>query len=198
MSPSEGTTPNADWILEDPVASLIHSKARQLARSCGFSPSEQPDIEQEFRTLLWEKAEKYSASRAKRLTFAARIIENKARSLARKRSAGKRSYRRNSHSLNEIVADSEGGTCELSDLFDTSAGRRHTGQRTRSAAELANLRLDLAEANQSLSAPLKRLAALLSHVAEYPAGQVLGMSRKQTSQHVQALRELYAARGLAG
>jgi hypothetical protein len=198
MSSTEDTTPATDWIFTDPVASLIQRKARQLSRSPGFSQSDQPDIEQEFRFLLWRKAAKYSATRAKRLTYASRVIENKAASMARKVVAGKRSYRRNSRSLNEIVVHPDGGTTELSDLLDLPTGRRHTGRRSRSAAEVANLRMDLAEANRHLPASLKRLAALLSHVAQYPAGQVLGMSRKQTARHVKELRELYVARGLAG
>ncbi len=198
MSSYSGRRPNFDWVLDDKVSKLIRRKARQLSRSPGFSRSDEPDIEQELRAHLLAKASKFNAARSKVTTFAKRLIENKAASMARRVDAGMRSYRRNSISLNETVATAEGGISELSDLFDSSAGRRHTGQRTRSAAELANLRLDVADANSDLPPTLKTLAALLSHLPEYPAGQVLGMSRKQTARHVSALRELYEARGLAG
>jgi hypothetical protein len=187
-----------DWILSAPIDSLIRRKARALSHSPGFSRSDQPDIEQEFRLHLLGKAAKYDSVRSKRTTWAKRLIQNKAASIARKTDAKKCSYRRNSISLNELVADCDGSSTEMANLFDESAGRRHIGQRTRSDAELTRLRLDLAEANRNLPAPLKKLAALLSHVAEFPAGQVLGISRRQTRRQLEALRTLYEARGLAG
>jgi hypothetical protein len=198
MSPSEGRTPNTDWIFEVPVSGLIRRMARQLSRSPGFSRSDQPDIEQEFRLLLWRKAAKYNAARAKRETFAERIIKNKAASLAREMAAGKRSYRRNSVSLNETVSDMVGSPRELSDFFEESAARRHTGQRNRDMADLAILKQDVADTNHDLDPSLRIFAALLAHTSEYAAGQVLGMSRKQAARHLQALRIEYAARDLAG
>jgi hypothetical protein len=51
--------------------------------------------------------------------------------MARKAGTKKRCYRRNSISLNEVVSISDGGTSQLSELLDSSAGRRHTGQRAR-------------------------------------------------------------------
>jgi hypothetical protein len=198
MSVSTDTTLNTNWIVEEPFNSLICRKACQLSRSPGFSPFDQPDIEQEFRMHLFEKAGKFDPARATRMAFVKCLIKNKAVSMSRKPSAKKRSFRRNAISLNEVIANSEGSTCALSDLLDMSAGRRHIGHQIQSGAELANLKIDLGEVNRNLPAPLKQLAALLSHVAEYPAGQVLGMSRRQTARHVHALREHYEARGLAG
>lgn len=198
MSPSEGTTPTADWIFDEPVSGLIRRMARRLSRSPGFTRSDQPDIEQEFRLLLWRKAARYNAARAKRTTFANRIIKNKAASLARERSAGKRSYRRNSISLNEIVSEVTGGPRKLSDLIEESAARRHTGQRSRNRADLANLKLDVADTNGDLDPTLRIFAALLAHTSQYAAGQVLGMSRKKAARQLQALRDEYEARGLAG
>jgi hypothetical protein len=198
MSSSAGTKPNFDWVLDEKVSKIIRRMARQLSRSPGFSRSDEPDIEQELRAHLLEKASKFNAARSKVTTFAKRLIENKAASIARKVDAGMRSYRRNSISLNVSIANAEDGISELADLLDSSAGRRHTGQRTRSSAELANLRLDVADANSNLPRTLKTLAALLSHLPQYAAGQVLGMSRKQTARHVTALRDVYESRGLAG
>lgn len=198
MSPSEGTTLNTDWIFEEPVSGLIRRMACQLSRSPGFTRSDQPDIEQEFRFLLWRKAAKYNAARARRTTFAKRIIQNKAASMAREVAAGKRTYRRNSISLNEIVGDLVGGPRELSDLIEESAARRHIGQRNRNGADLAILKLDVAATNHALDPTLRTFAALLAHTSEYAAGQVLGFSRKQAARHLQALRDEYEERGLAG
>jgi hypothetical protein len=186
------------WVFSPIIESLIKRKAFKLAHSPGFSRSDQPDIEQEFRLLLWRKAAKYNANRAKRPTFAKRIIENKVRSMAREVGAAKRSYRRNSRSLNERVASRDGAISEFGDLLDASAGHRHLGHQTPTAHELASLRMDLADANRDLSSPQKELAALLSHVAKHPAGQVLGMSRRETAHYINELRELYTTRGLAG
>lgn len=193
MNSLPGGTPAAQWILDEPVAALVRRKARVLARSPGFSRSDQPDIEQELRLHLLQKAPHFNADRAQRTTFAQRLIENKAASLARGTAAQKRSYRRNCRSLNEVVTDGQGPGTELANLLDTSAARRHTGQRP---TEPAHLRLDLADANRELPLPLKRLAALLSHVSPFAAGEILGISRRQVRRQVAELRDRYAARGL--
>jgi hypothetical protein len=195
MSPQVGTTPNTHWILEEPIASLISHVANKLSRSPGFSRSDRPDIEQELRLHLWRKAHKYNAARSKVTTFAKRLIENKAASLARKAAAQKRTFRCNGASLNEPVFH-DGRTVEQGDTLESAAGRRHTGQRVRSESEKSQLKLDVAEANSTLPPPVRLLAALMSHVPQFAAGQVLGMSRRQTARHMAELKAAYEARGL--
>jgi hypothetical protein len=127
MSSSPGMALNSDWVLDEKVSKIIRCAARKLARSPGFSQSDQPDIEQEFFLLLLQKAAKLDASRSKVTTFAKRLIENKATSMARAVAAPSRSYRRNSISLNEEVRDGNGGISKFCDLFDSSAGVPHVG-----------------------------------------------------------------------
>jgi hypothetical protein len=185
--------PSNDWTLNPDIDNLVRDKARKLSLSAGFNRSDQPDIEQRLRLHLWRKSLKYDPARSKQTTWAKRLIENKARSIVRKTEAKKCTYRRNVVSLNEVVVDHEGGVTQLANLLDVSAGRRHTGQQIRSAIEVADLKMDLADANRDLPWPLKKLAAVLSHVTEFPAGQVLGMSRRKTARHLEAIRQRYLA-----
>lgn len=197
MSTFHNATPSTDWILEGSVASLIRYKALQLAHSPGFNRSEQPDIEQEFRLQLLKKASLFNPSRSKHITFAKRIILNKAASMAREVAARKRSYRRNSISLDETLVKADGNRRVLSEFIEESAVRNHTSQRCHQADEVTTLRMDVADAKQGLDPDLRIFAALLAHMSVYAAGQVLGVSRKKANQYLQALRHKFEMHGLS-
>ena len=196
MHSPPGTTPSTAWILEERVAKAISRAARRLSRSPGFSQSDEQDIEQEFRVHLLRKAVKYNASRSKPSTFAARIIKNKAASMARKAAAQKRTFLRNGAPLNVRVFQ-DGRNVQFGDTLEAAYGRRHTGQRVRRESEQTQLRLDIAEANATLDPQLRRLAALVSHVPLFAAGQVLGMSRRQTARYRAELGSVYETRRIA-
>lgn len=195
MSPLQGAKPFPTWILEGPVASLICHVANKLSRSRGFGPSDQPDIEQELLVHLWRNAHKYDAARSKATTFAKRVIQNKAASMARNAVAKKRKSPGTLASLNKPVFQ-DGDTVELCDTLEFAVGRRHTCQRVSSETEQSVLRLDVAEANSTLPPVVRVLAALISHVPLFAAGQALGISRRQTARYMLALKAAYEARGL--
>ena len=196
MLPSQSRSAK-NWVLNAEIAELVRRKARQLSKLRGFSLSDRPDIEQELMLELVKRASRYDSGRAKQTTFASRIIENKAASLVRTARAQKRTCHREAVSLNDTVHDDEGNQSEISQTIEESAGRRHTGQRVPSQASTAQLRIDVADANRQLPWELRRIAALLSHVPEFAAAEVLGISRRRASQHVATLRKLYQERGLA-
>jgi hypothetical protein len=187
---------DSDWVLQPRIAALLQKKARRLAKSPGFTRSDEPDIEQELRLHLLAKTSKFNASRASLETFASRLLKHRIISLARRVGAKKCDYRRNDASLNDKIHDREGGSVELVDTIETLAGRRHTGQRVPSQDELKQLAIDVADTNRSQSAELRTFAALLSHVSEFAAAQVMGISRRRAAGHVAALRALYEERGL--
>src|SRR5687768_7143411 len=105
MSSFPGRMANFDWVLDEKISKLVRRKARQLSQSPGFSRSDAPDLEHDLIVHLLRKAAKYNATRGKTTTWAKRLIQNKAASMARKINAKKRTYRRNCISLNEVVAD---------------------------------------------------------------------------------------------
>lgn len=184
------------WVRDAKISALIRHWSRKVSQHRGFGQSDRPDIEQEIFLDLLQKISRFDSARASRVTFAGKVVKNKAASMVRALRAQKRVCRSGTMSLNNTIHDSEGRVAELADTIDVSVARRHTGQRQRSEAELAQLRLDVAEANQQLSPELRDVAALLGHVPEYAAAQVLGISRRQTAVRVDALRKHYEERGL--
>jgi len=196
MSISDSAKLSKDWVCDPQIAKLVRDKAYELAKSPGFSRSDRPDIEQDLTFHLLRKSALFDPARAKPMTFASRLIENKAASMVRKIGAMKCTCRRNALSLNETVKDGEGRTIELAQTFEESAGRQHTGPRRRNEVDLAQLRLDLAQANETLPPRLRDMAARMCHVSQFAAAEVLGISRRQAAKHVAALRELYEIRGV--
>jgi DNA-directed RNA polymerase specialized sigma24 family protein len=196
MSGIAGMTPNATWFESPKIEWLVRRKAYELIRKPGFHRQDLEDIEHDLFLHLLSKSALFDPARATPWTFASRLIENKAASMIRKANAKKRSYHLHETSINEPIRNCKGKEVELAAIVDESMGRRHTGQRRRSEAELIQLRMDVAEANQALPSPLREVAALLSHVSEFAASEVLGVSRRQTAEHVAALRALYDDRGL--
>jgi RNA polymerase sigma factor (sigma-70 family) len=196
MPASDGWSPNADLILDPKIAALVRRKSHELARSLGFSASDQEDIEQELMLHLVRKFARFDPTRASPVTFASRVIKNKAASMARAAQAQKRTCRRCRRSLNSTIDGDDGSAIEFGATLDESAGRRHLGQRRCNESAQAQLRIDVAEAKESLSLTARQVAALLSHVPEYAASEVLGMSRRETAALVAEIRSLFEARGL--
>jgi DNA-directed RNA polymerase specialized sigma24 family protein len=184
-----------DWILDPKISSLIRHKARRLARSGGFSRSDQADIEQELAIHLMSKSGSFDPNRAQAATFASRLIENRARSMHRAALMQKRDARR-CVSLNAPTFNKRGKATTLAECVDASVGRRHTGQRVRSELDARQLKFDVTEATKDLDSSLRDMAALLSHVSPFAAAEVMGISRRQAAEYVGALRESYLERGL--
>ncbi len=87
---------------------VIRFKAEQLARRKGFSKTDREDIAQELWLHVWANIGKFDPDRASERTFIVRIIESKAASIARHRSAAKRNPDREEVSLQEVVSDDDG------------------------------------------------------------------------------------------
>jgi RNA polymerase sigma-70 factor, ECF subfamily len=184
-----------NWILDPKVSQLIRRKSRQLTNQLGFSRSDRADIEQELNLELVRKAKRFDPARAQAVTFAKQIIESKAASLIRAVRAKKRGCHCVTASLNTLVADGEGRVLQLADMIDSSAGRRHTGQRLPAEAESSQLQIDLGEANQSLAPELREMVALLRLVPVFTAAKVLSISRREAAARVAKLRAHFEARG---
>jgi DNA-directed RNA polymerase specialized sigma24 family protein len=185
-----------ELITSDPISNLIRHAALRLSKSSGFCSSDRPDLEQEFRLHLLRKALLYDSSRASPITFVNRIIANKAKSMQRAARARSRDCRRRV-SLEESVCDDDGVSVSLAQTIDETAGRRHTGQRRRSEGELTQLKLDIENVNKELPPAARDIAALISHVPIFAAGQVVGISRRQAAKHLATLRKCYEKHGLA-
>lgn len=196
MCISDGTTPHSNWYTDPAIDLLVRRKAHELTTSPGFGTSDLRDLMQELLLHLHRKFKHFDPARAKPATFASRLIESKAASMLRAQRAQKRRGPSADVSLSASVDNRVGKTVELGSTIPDSAARRHTGQRRRSESELAQLRTDVAEINRALRPELKDLAALLGHVSQYAAAEVLGISRRQAANRVTELRTLYEDHGL--
>lgn len=186
-----------EWILDEKISSLIRKKASVLARTSVFVGKDPDDIKQDLTVHLLQKAKLFDPTRSQPATFAARLIRNRVKSMVRAARVQKRDAR-SDVSLDAPIACVSDGPISPAECIDESMGRRHTGQRLPTDTELVQLKLDVEEANKNLCPKLREMAALLSHVKPFAAAQVMGISRQRATQHVEALRECYAARGLAG
>ena len=178
------------------ASQLIRKKAGQLVRHPGFRRSDQRDIEQEFAVELLLKYRHYDPGRARETTFVARVIENKAVSLVRARTAQKRDYRRESNSLNETINDPDGSRVERSQTINASAARNHTGHSQRADDEWSQLQIDVAGFIDRLPDDLRLLAELLQVMSEYRASCTLGKPRRQVANDKARLLKLSEDAGL--
>jgi RNA polymerase sigma-70 factor (ECF subfamily) len=175
----------------------IRIKSCQLVRHPGFETSEQPDIEQELTLEVIRKLQLFDPARASKATFVARIVESKAISLIRERSAQKRRLRRKPLSLNDSVHDSSSRRVQRFQLLRESSLASHTGRTRRSAADLTQLRHDIAVVIKSLPQDLQLVAKHLMESSEYAASKTLKKSRRQIAQDKTRLRKLFEDAGLA-
>jgi DNA-directed RNA polymerase specialized sigma24 family protein len=196
MSSTANRVDAATWVHDPAIKALVRRKAITIARLPGFSRSDRPDIEQELWLHLLRKFASYDPSRANQATFASRLVDRRGASIIRKVRARKRTGCQSILSLDQLHESNRGKPLNLIEAVDDDSGRRHTGVRGPAEAELADLRIDVRDITQRAPPLLKKLAAVLSHVPQFAAGQVLGLSRRRTAALVEKLRELFQSAGL--
>jgi len=114
----------------DPTTeNLIRKKARRLCQHPVFTPSDQPDNEQEQRLHLHKQGSKVDPSNGGQLKYVSITLDNLCVSIFRYRTAAKRTPEREECSLNDSVLDADGRevdlhqvtpntTCETQDEID--------------------------------------------------------------------------------
>lgn len=171
------------------AARLIRFKARQLCRRPGFTPSDRADIEQEFRVDLLERLPHYDSAKAQLNTFVARVIERKAASIVRHRTAEKRAPEREECSLNDEVRDADG---RLVDRHQTTPEAASTWQR------LHDLTRDVSDLRERLESDVHRrvMDELGRGGTINSVAHDLGISRRAVQRCIAELREAFEDAGL--
>jgi len=171
------------------AARLIRFKARQLCRRPGFTPSDWADIEQEFRLDLLERLPRFDVGKAQLNTFIARVIERKAASVVRHRTAEKRAPEREECSLNDEVRDADG---RLVDRHQTTPEAASTWQR------LHDLTRDVSDVRERLDSELQRrvMDALGRGGTVNSVANDLGITRRAVERCIADLREVFEDAGL--
>lgn len=140
----------------DPAArALIRHKARKLAASRGFTPSEADDLEQELALHAHLASNRFDPRRGSATAFYDTVLANKVRSIVQHARAGKRDRRR------ERPLDEAAGTPASSQSVD--------------------LQLDVAAALTSLPAGDRAIAAHLMTGIDTVAGvtRAAGLTRQR-------------------
>ena len=192
-------TPNRDALFADPkscVYRLVRKKARELLRTPGFHRSDLEDLEQEFLLELWERLEAYDPEQADLVTFLGCTLNRKACKLIRDRKAPVRDFQREECSLDELIPMGEEGLAPRSEIFAEEARYAHTQTDRISDLEHIELTMDLETVLSSLSDDLKELCKLLATSTVKDIAELQGRTRRQVSQDVARLREIFAAAGL--
>ena len=169
------------------AAKLIRTKARELVGKGGFTESDIEDIEQELRLELLQKLPRFDPERGEKKAFIRWLINVRAASLLRHRTAAKRDSRRESFSLNEIAVDSEGNPIEKSSFFAGNLGPDE---------DQRDLSIDLADALEQLPPRLstlwnERMVSTLTEIAEK-----YGVHRKTVWTWITQLRAKLRERGM--
>jgi RNA polymerase sigma factor (sigma-70 family) len=172
---------------------LIHRKAKQLIGEYGLTPSDLADLEQDLATDLLRRLKDFDPRRAKRQTFAAKVIEHGVAAIIEHRSAARRDWRRECCSLNESLEDSDGQSLARYATIDVESGRPGT-----SSAERQDLAIEVRQAMARLPERLRRLAQCLMTRTPYEAIHELGIPKTTLYRDLEALRQALREAGLEG
>jgi DNA-directed RNA polymerase specialized sigma24 family protein len=184
-----------DWARDPKIDRLLLMKARKAARLPGFTASDVPDIKQDLWLHLLRRLSCYDHARSSPETFASRVSDNCIASMARAQQALKRAGAVTAASIDAPGPNEERGGSG-SQVIDEASRQRHLNIHHSDDVDRTDLRLDVREVIDGTSAGLQKLAALLSHVPQFAAGEILGLSRRRTATLVAKLRELFESADL--
>jgi len=182
--------------IDDYALRHIRHRARQLARTEGFTAQDIEDIQQDLIMDLLERLSKFDATKATCNMFVTSIIDRKVAAFIRDRNCKKRNPRREECSLNECIDDGEGGSIERIQTIAADETDRWLGRQARSDQETAELALDVEEVLKRLPDNLRRLCEFLKTGSIADAARAMGVPRTTLHDHVKQLREVFEAAGM--
>ena len=163
---------------------IICRKARQIIGRAGFTAQDRDDIEQELVLRLLQRLPKFDPAKSHRNVFVTTVIERSVASILRDRQAEKRDHRRVT-SLNVMIDINDEGPVEMSETISEDA-RRPGPDRT--AEELTQLRVDVAEVVDDLPPRLRDLAERLKVGSKSEVARDLGLPPTTILRWLERLR----------
>lgn len=167
---------------------LVRFKARQLSRHPFFGPDGVEDLEQEMMIHLHRKMPAFDPNRASLNTFIARVVENRAASLAAMASAQSRNAGHPDISWEEMRESGHGDEAEAS--VDPAF---HPAMEEPDAMAAS---IDLRRCIQRLSREQRRLCQMLPFHPSSAISREMGWSRATYFRRVASLRETFRQAGL--
>jgi len=177
---------------------LIRYKARFLIGRYGFTAEDRKDLEQELMYDLLRRLPKYDARRARLDTFIDRIVNHKIATIIESRKAGKRDYRLRAPlpDDDDIEIDEEDEPTDREDPPDQDNYLFRIGRRSRPAAELQDLQLDVLKCVERLNSDLRRLCLRLMTETVTEISRSSGIPRGTLYESVKEVREIFTEAGL--
>jgi RNA polymerase sigma factor (sigma-70 family) len=157
-------------------------------------PQDADDFVQDLIVAALKRLSSYDGRRASLPTFVNRVVRNAARDLLRRRDAAKRGNGRATRSLDDLFRSRDGRRRNPGDFASDEHGGR--GRRRRTDREVAELRLDLADAISKLSAQQRRLCRLLKRMSVRDATSKLKQSPSTTYRHIAEMMPHFERRDL--
>jgi RNA polymerase sigma factor (sigma-70 family) len=181
-------------VLTPRVLAIVRRKAiaaPKALRRLGYEPA---DLRQEFLVQIVACADRFDGSRASFATFVSHICHNRQLHLIESGFACKRKAGSTLVSLSDPVGEAD--TLQLQDALAQDEYMMRTGRRSRPAAELMLLRIDVDRVVDALPAGMVEVARLLA-AGERPAdvAQHLGISHATVYRRIAALRAAFRAAG---
>ncbi len=177
----------------DYARNIIKYRLDRLIGRAGLTEDDREDLEQDLLCDLLERLPRFDPSRGTIGTFIARVVEHRIVAILRRRTSAMRDYRREECSLNEEIADGEGGTVERAETMDASVNRR--GRSDEEAAELA---MDVQAVLEALPDDLRQLCQQLKSASVARIARETGVPRTRLDRMVRTLRRRLGAAGLDG
>jgi RNA polymerase sigma-70 factor, ECF subfamily len=168
---------------------FLRAKVRQLIGRAGFTESDRNDLLQRFAENLHRRRTKFKPNRGNWEAFVVVISENLLATIIEERSAEKRDFRRNGCSLNTNVTDGDGTRVEMSATLSDADDNRHGAKK--SAADSAELVMDMAELLDALSADDRDICERLKCNSLSAVARELGMSRDALRKKIKLIRQRF-------
>lgn len=178
-------------IVTEYAQTMIRIKARQVVRNPGFSPSDEPDVEQDLVVHLLSQAHRFDPTRASLNTFIARVVNSGVAMLLRKQGRAKRNPANEVElqSLSELVPQPDGYPEPLARLISRRDLERRTGGDSLTESQLFELAEDVARVLPTLPAELQNVCRSLLTRNQSKTGAQLGISRRGLRAAMSAIRE---------
>ncbi len=177
------------------AARLIRKETQKLVGRYGFTPPDADDIAQELHLELHLKLPDGGRDPRVPKSHITVVIRRRVADLIEERSAAKRDWRKNAHSLNDRIKDGE----EEMEWGETIAQEKYLDRM--GALQIPeilrrDLRLDLEAAVKALPPELRQIAAILSTDSLAEASRATGIPLSTLKRKVRQLREIFRRRGL--
>jgi DNA-directed RNA polymerase specialized sigma24 family protein len=176
--------------LPAPVARAIRFEAFLSSRRLRRYGYGSQDVHQEL-LLHWWRRRSHDGDRSSEATFASRACRHRAIQITEGAVAAKRGGGAVPDSFSQPVSSADDGARELGDTISHDAYAMSVGRQSRPAAELEDLRLDVARVLAGLPPHLANLAHQLMYDTISAAAQATTIGRSTAHRHMVAIKKAF-------